>query len=190
MKPKRLTAQKVTWILIGLMLLGVAGIVGGSWYLQGLLSDKVLETSKTKSLANQSGENLQQAQVLKSYLARNDDQVKKTALIVAETTFYQYQNQIVEDLTRYANAAGVTIVGFDFPQSISTAKIDKTTGLKSLTATITLTGPTTYQGYLTFLKLIEQNLTKMQITDIALTPDQSNLSLITSPTVGIEVYVK
>ncbi len=190
MKTKGLTAQKVTWVLIGLMLLGMAGIIGGSWYLQGILSSKVLETTRTKSLAGQSGENLQKAQLLKSYLARNDDQVKKTALIVADTTFYQYQNQIVEDLTQYANAAGVSIIGFDFPQSISTAIIDKTTGLKSLTATITLKGPTPYQGYLTFLKLIEQNLTKMQITDVALVPDQSNLNMITDPTVGIEVYVK
>jgi len=80
------------------------------------------------------------------------------------------------------------VLGFDFPTTTKTNT--SSTGLKSIAATITLRNPVPYRNYLTFLKLIEQNLTKMQITDVSIVPDKDDPNLINNPVIGLEVYIK
>lgn len=190
MKNNKLDAVRLRLMLIGLVVLLLGGGVGGVWYLQGLLSNQMTETNKIKSAATSSSDNLAKAQALKIYLQTNHSDVEKTEKIVADTTYYQYQNQIVTDITSYAKTAGVTILGFDFPAVVTNGKTPSTTGLNSIAANITLQNPVPYRNYLIFLKLIEQNLTKMQITDVSITPDKVNPNLISNTTVGIEVFTK
>jgi hypothetical protein len=185
-----ISAQKLRWVLVGTIVSGVILGVAGVWYLNGLLVTRVAATNDASQSSSVSKNNLELAQGLKSYLQNHTDDVQKAAMVVAQTTAYRYQNQIVEDVTRYANAAGVTIVGFDFPQDISSATVDKTTGLKSLTATITLSDHAAYTSYLLFLKYIEQNLTKMQITDVTISPNLADQNYINNTSVGIQVYVE
>lgn len=185
-----LSAQQLRLVLIGiialLIIMGIAGVL----YLNGFLAKKVAAANDAAQSAQLSKASLSNAQALKIYLENHGDDVEKAAMIVAQTTSYRYQNQIVEDVTKYANAAGITIVGFSFPQEISAATVDKTTGLKSLTATITLSNSSKYTSYLLFLKYIEQNLTKMQITDITISPNLTDQNYINDTTIGIQVYVQ
>jgi hypothetical protein len=185
-----MSAQNLQWILVGLIVFGL--ILGGvgSWYLNTLLATKVAATNDAVESSKVSSDNLERAQRLQVYLQNHKDEVDKAAQIVAQTTAYRYQNQIVEDVTKYATIAGVSIIGFDFPQDIASATVDKTTGLKSLTATIRLSDSSRYTSYLTFLKYIEQNLTKIQITDITISPNLTNQDFITDTTIGIQVYVQ
>jgi len=185
-----ISAQKLRWVLVGTIIAGVILGVVGVWHLNGLLITKVAATNDASESSSASKKNLELAQGLKSYLQNHTEDVQKAAMVVAQTTSYRYQNQIVEDITRYANAAGVTIIGFDFPQDITSATVDKTTGLKSLTATLTLSDHASYTSYLLFLKYIEQNLTKMQITDVTISPNLADQSYINNTTVGIQVYVQ
>lgn len=184
------SAQNLRWVLLGLIVLGLVVGAAGAWYLNGLLATKVAATNDAVESSQVSSDNLERAQRLQVYLQNHKDEVDKAAQIVAQTTAYKYQNQIVEDVTKYANIAGVRIIGFDFPQDIASATVDKTTGLKSLTATIRLSDSSKFTGYLSFLKYIEQNLTKIQITDITISPNTSNQEYITDTTIGIQVYVQ
>lgn len=187
---RALTAQKLRWVLVGIIVLGVVVGIGGVWYLNGRLESKIAAKNDAETLSKLSETDLESAQRLQIYLQNHRDDVEKAALIVAQTVGYRYQNQIVEDVTRYANAAGVTITGFNFPQDISSATVDKTTGLKSLTATISLADPVKYTNYLTFLKYIEQNLTKIQITDITISPSETSQEYLNDTVIGIQVYVQ
>ena len=92
-------------------------------------------------------------------------------------------------MNRYAQLAGVTILGFEFPIIPTTAQ-KATTGPKSIAATVTLQNPVEYTNYLKFLRLIEQNLTKMQITDITVAPDTKVPGQINNPVIGLQVYVR
>jgi hypothetical protein len=184
------SAQNLRWVLVGLILLGLVVGAVGAWYLNGLLATRVAATNDAVESSRVSSDNLERAQRLQVYLQNHKDEVDKAAQIVAQTAAYKYQNQIVEDVTKYANIAGVMIIGFDFPQDIASATVDKTTGLKSLTATIRLSDSSKFTGYLSFLKYIEQNLTKIQITDITISPNTSNQEYITDTTIGIQVYVQ
>ena len=187
---RALTAQKLRWVLVGIIVLGVVVGIGGVWYLNGRLESKIAAKNDAETLSKLSETDLESAQRLQIYLQNHRDDVEKAALIVAQTVGYRYQNQIVEDVTRYANAAGVTITGFNFPQDINSATVDKTTGLKSLTATISLADPVKYTNYLTFLKYIEQNLTKIQITDITISPSETSQEYLNDTVIGIQVYVQ
>lgn len=189
MKKATLDSITLRWILIGAIVLFVGGSVAGTWYMQTLLENQMAETNRIKAEDENSSQSLAQAQALKIYLENNKADTEKTAKIVAETTTFKYQDQIIQDITRYASAAGLTVLGFNFNQSTGAAA-KSTNGLNSISAVVTLQNPVPYNRYLTFLKLIEQNLTKMQITDITITPEKSNPNLINNPTVTLEVYSK
>lgn len=189
MKRKSINAVTTRWILIGIIVLLVVGGIAGGWWLQSILNEKMAATSSVKADAINSNDNLSKAQALKIYLENHKADIDKTALVVANTTSYKYQDQIVQDITRYAAVSGLRVLGFDFPTASSSSS-SSSTGLKSIAATITLQNPVPYRSYLTFLKLIEQNLTKMQVTDISIVPDKDNPNLINNPTIGLEVYIK
>ncbi len=119
MKKSGLNASVLQWILLSLIILFVAGGVVGVMYMQGLLKSQMESTNKIKVEAENSSTNLIRAQLLKSYLAERQNDVDKAANIVANTVSYQYQDQIVQDITRYAQLSGLRILGFDFPVSRS-----------------------------------------------------------------------
>lgn len=170
--------------LIGLVLVGV-GV--GCWQLQELLTAEQRVADHAKIDANISVDELQKAHNLQTYLATHKTDVEKAAAVVADTKTYQYQNQIVEDINRYADIAGVTILGFDFPAQATTPA---TKGVKTQQASVTLQNPVPYNSYLRFLKLIEQNLTKMQVTEISVAPDTKIAGRINNPVIGLQVYVR
>lgn len=171
---------------ISLLLIG-AGV--GSWLMQGLLASQVTETDHAKIDADLSQTELQRAKTLQTYLENNKAAIEKANAVVSETKTYQYQNQIVNDIESYASKAGVTILGYSFPQDTTAAKPDAT-GLKSVSATLTLQTPVSYVNYLRFLKYIEQNITKMQITSLSLAPDTADANNIKDTAITLKVYVR
>ena len=178
----------LSWLFIGLIGLVLLGAGVGCWQLQKLLASERLAADHAKIDARISADELQKAHNLQVYLENHKADVEKAATVVAETKTYQYQNQIVEDINRYAGVAGVTILGFDFP--LQKTAVPKAGGVKTIQANVTLQNPVPYDNYLRFLKLIEQNLTKMQITDITITPDTKVIGQINNPTIGLQVYVR
>lgn len=186
---RKMKATTLTNILIATILLVVVVTVVANWQLQVMLSAETTKTNDLKLDAEQSGENLNKAKNLQAYMELHKADVDKAASIVAQSKTYQYQNQIIEDITRYATTAGLSILEFNFPDD-STAPTTKSSTLKSISVEVTLRKPVSYDNFIRFLKYTEQNLTKMQITDINISPNSENPKLIDSPTVGLEVYVK
>ncbi len=189
LKKMQLTSRTVSWLLTGaiVLLLIAAGV--GSWLMQGLLSSQVIETDHARINADLSQTELQRSKTLQTYLENNKAAIEKASAVVSETKTYQYQNQIVNDIESYASKAGVTVLGYSFPQDTATAKPDAT-GLKSVSATLSLQTPVSYTNYLKFLKYIEQNITKMQITSLSLAPDTDNANNIKDTAITLKVYVR
>ena len=189
LKKMQLTSTTVSWLLIGAIALLVIGAGVGSWLMQSALSSQVVETDHAKIDADLSRTELQRSKTLQTYLDQNKAAIDKANTVVSETKTYQYQNQIVNDIESYASRAGVTILGYAFPLDTTAAKPD-TTGLKSVSATIALQTPVNYTSYLKFIKYIEQNITKMQITDLSLIPDPDNANNIKDTSITLKVYVR
>ncbi len=189
LKKMHLTSAAVSWLLISALILLVIGTGVGSWFMQSILVAQVIETDHVKIDAELSQTELQRSQTLQAYLETNRTAIEKANAIVSETKTYQYQNQIVNDIESYANKAGIVVLGYSFPQGTATTKTDPT-GLKSVSAMLTLQTPVSYASYLKFLKYIEQNVTKMQITNLSMAPDPNDSQNIKDTAITLKVYVR
>lgn len=189
LKKMQLTSKTVSWLLIAAIVLLIVGAGVGTWFMQSALSNQVVETDHAKIDADLSRTELQRSKSLQTYLDTNKTAIEKTNTVVSETKTYQYQNQIVNDIETYASKAGVTVLGYSFPQDTTAVKPDAT-GLKSVSASLSLQTPVTYTSYIRFLKYIEQNITKMQITDLSLVPDPDNANNVRTTTITLKVYVR
>lgn len=190
MKKQSLKATTLTSILIGIIFLIVAVTVVANWQLQKMLSDETTATNNLKRDAEASSSNLAKAKNLETYMNEHQADVARAASIVAQSQTYQYQNQIIEDITRYANSAGLRVLEFSFPDESSSGTKKQTGGLKSISVQVSLARPTEYLNFLRFLKFIEQNLTKMQVTEVSVRPSDDNPALIEATSLSLEVYVK
>lgn len=144
-------------------------------------------------------------------LANQKEAVSKAKRIVAESKQYQYQNQIINDLTAYANEANIPISSFLFggsdqvsPESGGAEEKpagQTVAGLKTTQVTISLPSQVLYKDLLDFLSMIENNATRMQIQGLIISPAGSsateaggalpaNENMVTVNSLTIGVYIR
>jgi hypothetical protein len=160
------------------------------------------EVSQTTANAEASQDSIQTLQKIQQELLINKDAIQRTNEIVADSQSYQYQDQIITDLNNYAIRSNVTITNVDFLSAESSATAPSTqpsgttatpsapapTGVKSTGVSVTLKNPVNYEDLLRFIKSIEENLTKMQISRVSLAKDSGGG--VTSGALNIEIYVR
>lgn len=195
MSHNTLTATKLRLIL-SIMLFVITAIgVGIVYFANTMLSKVATEVSHTVIDANASQNNLQVLQKTERELVSKQEIVKRAGDVVANSQSYQYQNQIINDLNHYASRSGIAVTNIDFSATDKSAGASTTTpgtqaplaGVKTATISVTIKNPVDYTTLLRFMQSIEQNLTKMQISNISLSQDQSGVS---SDVLSITVYVK
>lgn len=188
-KPGISKADLVHWGLYGLIVLLVVAIATGSYFIHKQLSSYVVQVDHLKIDSEMNEQSIVNAGKLRLALEQNKDSVDRAAAIVADTKYYEYQDQIVQDITAYARASNLTVLGFDFSKAASN-KASAIKGVKTTVANIKLKSPVPYSNYLQFLKLIERNLTKMQVAQLDITNDLKTPGAVSSPIITLEVYVK
>ena len=209
MKHSRLTATTLRLILASSLILAIAGAA----IIFTLASTRLKEVATTVSHkvadAEASQNSLTNLKKIEAFLAEHQDTVTRANDIVAESKSYEYQDQIIFDLKAYAASAGVKITNFDFTSGNSAAPTTPAAGaatatpaegaeaatataapaVKSTSVSIALESPIRYENLLRFVKAIEQNLTKMQISAITLSKGTTN-DQVTTDTLSIEVYIR
>lgn len=179
----------VHWSLYLLIVVLAAGASYGAYTTHQKLSSFATEVDHLTIDSELNQQGIENAKKLTRVLQENSESVGRAASIVADTKFYEYQDQIVQDITSYASASNLTVLGFDFS---TTAKPGSSgvSGLKTVVAIVTLRNPVPYNDYLHFLKLIERNLTKIQVTQLDISNDLKAAGTITSPVITLEVFVR
>ncbi|HJP80867.1 MAG TPA: hypothetical protein VJ841_00520 [Candidatus Saccharimonadales bacterium] len=204
MKSTPMTATKLRLILSSTLILIAVATAGAFIYFYGPLQSFAVEANHASVDAAASENNLATLQKVKEFLAKNSSVVERAQEIVADSKSYQYQDQIITDLNKFASASGLSITNVDFAganpvaPSTSTGSQQQTqaaqpaaSSLRSTSATITLKTPVDYNAYLNFVHAIEQNLTKMQISKLSLSHDEAaGGNAIISEALKIEVYIK
>jgi hypothetical protein len=186
------TALSLSLLLI-ILLAGAGVSVVNSW-----LRDLATDVSHATADANASRTTITTLEQLQEKLAANREVIQRASNIVAESQSYQYQDQIIQDLNNYAAAAGLTLTNFNFEAQAdtstdqegqeSTQNVAPPSGINSTLVSITIKNPVNYDNLLRFFYAIEQNLTKMQITNISLTATEG--SDVASDDLMIEVYIR
>lgn len=197
--------------LAALIVLAVLLIVNYA-FATHLLKSQSEQLDRTKIEAEVGSNDIKTIQSATKKITEDADAFKRAESVVAQSKLYKYQDQIIRDLQGYASHSNLKIGGYSFSSSdtagsspsspppspssspaapAANAPVTPTpTGVSSTTVTITLADSVKYIDFLNFLKLIENNVTRMQIVDINLTPDAQSGSKITSPSLSIIVYTR
>lgn len=198
-KTKKMSATTLRIVLsVSLFVIAAVGVAGFT-YAKGYLKTAAVDASRSMVDATASQDNLQTLQKIEKTLAADKEIVARTNSIVADSQSYQYQDQIINDLNSYAAKAGVSISNLDFtatPAAAAPAAGPGTTtaapqpaGIKSTSVAVTLNNPVGYNKLLAFIRSVELNLTKMQISRVSLSKGDDSSS-VTSDVLTIEVYIK
>ena len=182
-------------LLIAGVILAFGGVGALIYFASGFLESEVTKTTHAEIDAELSHDDLARLKVLEKTLQANKASVDKAAQIVSDSKQYQYQDQIVNDINAYAAQTGVSVTGYDFgnaftPNAKSTQKLPQIKGVKAISVALTLASPMSFDNYLRFVKAVESNLTKMQVSGINITPDEKDMNSISNPSVVLIVYVR
>ena len=177
-------------------------MTAGFYMAYNFMKDSAQQVASVQADAKAADKKLQDVRSLSSKLEKYQDSVKKAEKIVAESTSYKYQNQIINDITAYARQAGVGISSFTFQDdsaasngksSSSTATKTPATpspsGAKSTSVSIQMSKDLDYVRFLQFLHLLEQNLTRMQVANISLAKGDSPQH-VESQALKLELYLR
>ena len=195
------TMRIVFALSLVLILVGMGGVV---YFGYTMLQGTAEEVSKIQTEAKAVDAKVQNLARLEKEMEKYKDSVAKAQQLVAETQQYQYQNQIINDLTAYANKSGVGIAGFTFTSGSAGAKSNSgssgtsgtnnssgsnsAAGPKSMKVSVRLNEKTDYMALLRFMHLIEQNLTRMQIASVSMSKTEGT-GQVNTQTLEVEVYV-
>jgi len=206
MKLKNMTPVKLRIILaLSLIILSILGI-GMFAFGYGQLKLFVIAAQDVAAKAQSSQSSVQDLVATKKFLQSNADAINRANQLAAKSMSYVYQDQVINDINKYASEAGLAITNIAFttptttavggttapPVTGSAATTAAPVGVKSMTANVTIKNPTNYLAMLDFIHLIEQSLFRMQISQIGISAssDDKNPNQVSSDILTIEVYVR
>ena len=180
-KTSKLSATNLQLALMGSMFLLLIVGIGAFILLRAQLETYATQVQIDNGTAEASANDISNLQNTEKTL--NDDKVAvaRAAKIVADSKFYEYQDQIINDLTAYAKSAGITIQGFDFGNTLPGAQtaaqpggVVAPAGVKTVSVTVTIKNPVKYENIMRFIHAIEISLTKMQLSGVSMSYDATN----------------
>lgn len=192
-----MTAVKLRIVLLCTAGLLLAIFAAGFLFFRNQLDVFATQVKADNNAAAISNNDVERLQDLKQKLENDKVAVNRAKNIVADSQYYQYQNQIISDINQYANDSGVTITSFTFSSGNdkkTAAPVPSTLttpppGLKSTSAVIAIKSPVNYDSIMRFIHSIELNLTKMQLAGVSLTKGTSNTDVTVNP-ITLEVYTR
>gem|GEM_PF-642355 len=197
---KKINSITLRNILIGALLLSLV-ITGGVFYFAYCHINQYAQTvSNLNTKANDSDDSLENLQKLSNLLDKQKNVLKKSENIVASSQDYNYQNEIISDLSNYAVKTGVSLSQINFTSdtslttgntSLAITNAPIVAGLKTVTISLTLSSPLPYVNLLHFIKALENNLTAMQISEISISHDSTmNSSYVSIQPLTINMYTR
>lgn len=185
-----LSATKLRAILIATMVL--LFIIGGAlfWFLRSQIIDVANHVREVSTGVATSNADVIHLQNLQRTLDDEKEAIDRAASLVGDSSTYQYQEKMLNDVTTYAKKTGISIVSINFDEAKDST--GTTAGLKEIGVTLAIESPVEYSAIMKFIRLIEYNLPKMQIADVSFTGSTSEGSKtsIQFSSITIKAYAK
>ena len=196
---QNMTPVKLRIILsISMVIIVIIGI-GGVLAFRSYIVNYANQVSEDNAKAAFSKENVQQLKKLDKQLSDDKVAVTRAASIVADDVSHRYQDTIINDLNTYAARSNLKISSYTFVDDSGSASapaaadpnsaIKPIAGIKTVSLNVSLETPVGYESFMQFLRAIELNLTKIQITSMSITRDPSTGQTAVGP-LSLEVYVR
>ena len=185
----KMTATRLRIILLSSVLILIIASAGLIVLGRQVITSYGTEVASAVSVSSSDEKTLRDLEVVSKSLEQQKPVVEKSKRIIADKTkTYAYQNQIIQDITRYAAMANIQIAGFAFsdgggaaagtgaapapaaatPATGGAAAIAAPAGLNPVNVTVTFAGATSYKTLYKFLQLLEGNLLRMEVDGLNL----------------------
>lgn len=171
----------------------------GFYFAYSFLKTTANELTDTNQQAKNIDSKLNNLARIEKELAKYKESIQKAEKIVAESNSYQYQDQVVRDITSYAHKSNISVSSIIFKPSATAANKGSSaksssapvasSSAKSTTVSIQIANGAKYEDLLRFLYYIEQNLTKMQVASVSLARGE-NPGTVSAQSIDLEVYLK
>lgn len=193
-------SKHVYFIMIGLIVLLLAGLVGGSYGVDSMLQQQ------SKKLVSLKAKNQTLSQQQTGLAKAKEDVQQYTSLEqIAKSIVPQDKDQAeaVREIVNIAKTSGVSLSSINFPSSTlgagtatksSITQVKPVTGIKDvyeleITLQSDATNPVSYSQFIDFLSKLENNRRTAQVSSISLQPLPSNRNLLTF-TLILDEYIK
>jgi len=187
MKPSALQKLLTTIIVIALLASGA-----GFYYVQSSLSETATQVGKSISESESSG--VLNNESLKAQVAEASDASKKALALKIESD--DYQNQITSDVKAYAASNNITISNYSFAANSTGAESSETktptqnnSSSNASAMTMTLSNPVNFNDLMKFLKSLETNIPKIQITNLKITHDKNYKNSVSVDPIIVQGYI-
>lgn len=192
-------SKRLYQILVGGIIVMVLGLVVGAYFLSSLLqkqSQTLAEQQKQLAVLDGRDTALKQA---KKDVERYQGLAKIAKSIVPQD---KSQAQTIGEIVKLANANGITLGSFSFPNSTlgdkpslnATSQLEKIAGIPGVYSLQIIVqsasgSPIPYGNFIHFLQDLEQNRRTAQVGSITITPDSTDPSQV-SFSLTLQEYIK
>jgi len=184
---KPLRAGQVTIILIGVLVVLICILIGGSIFAATRLLRESSDATHAQIDADISADDPSRLEALKAYLAKNATGISQTAALTSGLGQYN-QNSIVAAISGYAGKAGVNITSFDFGTGTPTGAVPVPgAAAPGNVINITLASPLKYKNFIVFLRLLEQGLMPAQVTNAQISVDTDSSDGVVVSSLSVKV---
>lgn len=191
-------------ILIFLVLAIFFATLGAYYFLSSFAKSQAIEADHSMISAQSTQNDIENMEKSHKWLVDNAEIVSRTNSIVADASQYKYQDQVINDLETFASQSKVNITDYKFNEAgasteaaggaaaptssagteaagtpttpASSASTQLPSGLTATTVTLAFNygKSESYGAILLFIKRIEKNVTRMQITNLVIEPDDED----------------
>jgi Tfp pilus assembly protein PilO len=193
-----MTPRRMNHVLKITILVFVIGVAAGIYFADKQLKSIATDTARLRAQVEIGDKQLTTYQATKQKVDSLSYVQELAGKVLPEQ---QEQSLTVAEISQFALRARLTVEDITFidttktttTKTKSTDKKAKSTipkGVSVIPMSIKFQDGSRYDYLLEFLKSVEDNRRKMQVTNISLTPDADNRALLKSVTVELNLYVR
>jgi hypothetical protein len=197
-----LNPQKLRFVLGGAILLIMLASAAGVYFLTGMLESLRAERAKAYNDLQVSQQQVNNVQSLEGQITKYKTEIDRAKQLFSTDKLYAYQDKVISDVGVYAIKNKMNITTISFSSTVGAAApaaaaptaapgaVPSVVAPTLVPFNIALTGDTSFNNVMSFIYDIEHNLTQMRIVSIALTPDAKDASMLSAPSISLEVYIR
>jgi uncharacterized protein (UPF0333 family) len=203
-----ISATKLRLLLSISIALLIAAMIGSFLFIHSKLNTYASEISALNADAQSGDANIQTLKTVQERLDAEKRTIVDARSIVAESA--NFSDVAISNISRIAKDTGVNITSFEFADSSSNASTTPTSattpaaatpgtadagapataasGITKRVVTVTIESPLPYNKLMDFIRRIETNDLKMQLSSVSMAKGEGNN--VSTQTFSIEVYVR
>ncbi len=190
-----MTPKKMNKTLKAILVVSIVAAMALLYFANQKLTSMAEQTARLKAESQVAEQQIQTYQKTKEKVESLDYVNELAGKVLPEN---EEQSVIVAELSQFALRSRLSVAQINFPESNTGSSRRSTTetniavpkGVATIPITIQFADDSRYENLLEFLRYVEENRRKMQVTNISLTPNSEDRSRLSEVTVSINLYSK